>query len=123
MLIRDRVMGDPETGMALQLATSYLPADLARSTRLGDADTGPGGIYARLEEMGHAPLHWHEAITARMPDPSEANLLDLAPGIPVLRILRMTSSDTGQPLEVNDTRLDAERFEIGYPITRDPSAQ
>jgi GntR family transcriptional regulator len=58
-----------------------------------------------------------------MPDPSEANLLDLAPGIPVLRILRMTSSDTGQPLEVNDTRLDAERFEIGYPITRDPSAQ
>ncbi len=123
VMIRDRVMGDPDTGMATQLTTSYLPADLARGTRLADADTGPGGIYARMEDMGHAPLRWHEAITARMPTPAETDLLDLAPGIPVLRILRTTTSSTGQPLEVNDTRLDAERFEVGYPITRDPSAQ
>jgi DNA-binding GntR family transcriptional regulator len=57
-----------------------------------------------------------------MPTPSEADILDLAAGVPLLRILRTTTSTTGQPLEINDTRLDAEHFEIGYPITRDPSA-
>jgi GntR family transcriptional regulator len=96
VLIRDRVMGDPETGLVLQLATSYLPADLARGTRLAERDTGPGGIYDRLEEMGHAPLTWTEAITARMPTPAETDALDLAPGVPLLRILRTTTGATGR---------------------------
>lgn len=122
VLIRDRVMGDPDTGLALQLATSYIPGDLARGTQLAERDTGPGGIYDRMEEMGHAPLNWHEAITSRMPTPSEADALNLAAGVPLLRILRTTMSVTGQPLEINDTRLDADRFEIGYAITRDTSA-
>jgi DNA-binding GntR family transcriptional regulator len=122
ILIRDRVMGDPATGLAIQLATSYLPADLARGTILADIDTGPGGIYDRLEEMGYGPLTWHEAVSARMPTPDEADLRDLRPGIPVLRIVRTTQSPLGLVLEINDTRLNAEHYEIGYPITRDPSA-
>ncbi len=74
--------------------------------------------------MGHAPLSWTETFTARMPTPTEAHHLDLPPGVPLLRILRTTTSGTtGNPLEVNDTRLDAERFEIGYQLTRDPTAQ
>lgn len=119
VLIRARVMGEPDTGVIRQLATSYLPADLARGTVLAEADTGHGGIYDRLEEMGHSPLHWSEAITARMPTPEEAELLDLPPGVPVLRIVRLATSPEGQPLEVNDTRLDADRFEIGYSLTRE----
>lgn len=122
ILIRDRVMGDPQAGQPVQLATSYLPAALARGTVLAEADTGPGGIYDRLEEMGHGPLTWHEAVSARMPTPTEADLLDLPPGIPVLRIIRTTENPDGQVLEINDTRLNAEHFEIGYPITRDPGA-
>lgn len=119
VLIRDRVMGDPDTGVVRQLATSYLPAGLARGTVLAERDTGPGGIYDRLEEMGYGPLQWSEAITARMPTPAEAELLDLPPGVPVLRIVRQTVSAKGEPLEVNDTRLDADRFEVGYPLVRD----
>jgi GntR family transcriptional regulator len=115
-------MGDPQAGQPVQLATSYLPAALARGTVLAEADTGPGGIYDRLEEMGHGPLTWHEAVSARMPTPTEADLLDLPPGIPVLRIIRTTENPDGQVLEINDTRLNAEHFEIGYPITRDPGA-
>jgi DNA-binding GntR family transcriptional regulator len=123
VLIRDRVMGDPETEIAYQLATSYIPADLAGGAPIAEQDTGPGGIYDRLEEIGHAPLNWNEAISARMPTPAEADLLDLAPGVPLLRIIRNTTSASGRPLEVNDTRLDSERFEVGYPISRDDSAQ
>lgn len=122
VLMRDRVMGEPETGTAFQLATSYIPASIARGTQITEADTGPGGIYARFEEMGHH-LHWYEAISARMPTPAETELLKLAPGVPLLCIIRTTSSSTGTALEVNDTRMDAERFEVGSRIARDRSAR
>ncbi|MFE0776913.1 GntR family transcriptional regulator [Streptomyces sp. NPDC058861] len=125
VLIRDRVMGDPETREPKQLATSYLPAEVARGTRLAEADTGPGGIYDRLEEMGHRPLRWSEGVSARMPSPEEAEALSLPAdvGVPLLRVVRVTASPTGQIVEVNDTRMSAEQFEIGYSIRRHASAR
>ncbi|MFD5898615.1 GntR family transcriptional regulator [Streptomyces sp. NPDC060366] len=125
VLIRDRVMGDPETRKPKQLATSYLPADVARGTRLAEADTGPGGIYDRLEEMGHRPLHWREGVSARMPSPEEAQALNLPAdvGVPLLRVVRVAASPSGEVLELNDTRMSAEEFEIGYSIRRHSSAR
>ncbi|MGW3563548.1 GntR family transcriptional regulator [Streptomyces sp. NPDC000941] len=125
VLIRDRVMGEQETRQAMQLATSYLPADIARGTPLEERDTGPGGIYDRLEEMGHRPLAWAESVTARMPSPEEAEALGLPSdvGVPLLRVVRITTSPSGRVVEVNDTRMSAERFEIGYSISRSPSAR
>jgi DNA-binding GntR family transcriptional regulator len=123
-VIRDRLMGDPVTGEPAQLATSYIPAALATEMPvLAEADTGPGGIYERLEDAGHGPIRWGEAITARMPGPDEFRLLRLPPGVPLLRIVRLAVSSVGRPLEVNDTRLDAERWEVGYPIARHASAR
>jgi GntR family transcriptional regulator len=124
VIIRDRLMGDPATREPTQLATTYIPAALATELPvLAAADTGPGGIYDRLEEAGHGPIRWAEAITARMPDPTEAAELRLPPGVPVLRIVRLATSPAGRQLEVNDTRLDAERYEIGYTITRHLTAR
>lgn len=124
VIIRDRVMGDPTTGHITQLTTSYIPAALATELPvLAEADTGHGGIYDRMEEAGHGPIQWREAISARTPTPTEAELLSLPAGVPVLRIVRTATNPTGRPLEVNDTRLNAETWETGYPITRDPSAQ
>ncbi|MEZ0089984.1 GntR family transcriptional regulator [Streptacidiphilus sp. EB129] len=123
VLWRDRVMGDPDTGTAMQLATSFLPAAVARSTVLEEADTGPGGIYDRLEEMGHGPLEWSETITARMPTPGEAEVLGVPRGIPLLRVLRTAVSPAGLVVEINDTRMSAARFAIGYPLTRHESAR
>jgi GntR family transcriptional regulator len=116
-------MGRPDTRQATQLATSYLPAGLARGTRLAEADTGPGGIYDLLEQMGHGPLQWSESISAAMPTPREAAHLALPRGVPLLRITRTTTSPAGTVLEVNDTRMSAEAFEIGYTVTRHPSAE
>ncbi|MBB4920981.1 GntR family transcriptional regulator [Streptosporangium saharense] len=123
VLVRDRVIGPPGSSHGQQLATSYLPAWLARGTVLAEQQTGPGGIYDRLEEMRHGPLRWAEALSARMPSPDEAKSLDLPPGVPLLRIVRTTTSASGQVLEVNDTRMSAELFEIGYPIRRSPGAR
>jgi GntR family transcriptional regulator len=121
VLIRDRVMGDPDTFTPMQLATSYLPAAVARGTRLAERDTGPGGIYDRLEEAGEE-LVWEEAVSARMPTPEEVLRLRLSKGIPLLRIVR-TATRAGMVVEVNDTRMSAEAFEIGYAITRHASAR
>ncbi|WP_331720685.1 GntR family transcriptional regulator (plasmid) [Streptomyces sp. NBC_01178] len=125
VLVRDRVMGDPETRKPKQLATSYLPADLARGTQLAEGDTGPGGIYDRLEEMGHRPLRWSEGVSARMPSPEEAEALSLPAdvGVPLLRVVRLTMAPGGEVLELNDTRMSAEEFEIGYSIRRHSSAR
>ncbi|MFD8263696.1 GntR family transcriptional regulator [Streptomyces griseoluteus] len=125
VLIRDRVMGVAGTRKPKQIATSYLPASIARGTRLAEADTGPGGIYDRLEEMGHRPLRWSEGVSARMPSPEEAEALGLLAdvGVPLLRVVRVTTSSTGEVVELNDTRMSAEEFEIGYSIRRHASAR
>ncbi|MEV4180165.1 GntR family transcriptional regulator [Streptosporangium canum] len=122
-VIRDRVMGDPATGQVMQLATSYLPADLAAGTILAEADTGPGGIYDRMEhDLGWGALEWAGAISARAATPEETRLLGLAPGVPVLCVTRTTTATegpaAGRVVEVNVTRRDASRFEVGYPIER-----
>ena len=40
-------------GHPVETAVSYIPADIARGSRITQVDSGPGGIYARLEEMGY----------------------------------------------------------------------
>jgi GntR family transcriptional regulator len=122
-VIRDRIMGNPETGQPVQLATSYIPAALAAELPvLAARDTGRGGIYDRMEEAGLGPIRWTEAITTRPPSPAEAASLALAPGASLLRIVRLASSLAGRPLEVNDTRMSGDEFEITYPLSRDASA-
>ncbi|MFI6921880.1 GntR family transcriptional regulator [Nonomuraea spiralis] len=123
VIIRDRVMGNSETGRVEQLATSYLPADLAAGTVLAQADTGPGGIYDRMEnELGWGLLEWEGIITARPATAEEGDLLSLAPGVPVLCVTRSTIATAGaaegRVVEVNVTRRDASRFEVRYPISR-----
>ncbi|MFD7642075.1 GntR family transcriptional regulator [Kitasatospora sp. NPDC059795] len=123
VLIRDRLMGHPGTLAPQQAATSYLPEAIARGTRLAEGDTGPGGIYDRLErDLGHGPLTWHETIGARMPTPTETADLQLPRGTPVLRVLRTATAPDGTVVEVNDTRMSASAYEIGYPLTRDATA-
>lgn len=122
-VIRDRIMGDLLTGRPTQLATSYIPAALAaRLPVLAARDTGHGGIYDRMEEAGLGPIRWTEAITTRPPTPAEADRLRLATGVSLLRIVRLASSPADRPLEVNDTRMSGDEFEITYPLSRHASA-
>ncbi|MFG3439949.1 GntR family transcriptional regulator [Nonomuraea sp. NPDC047897] len=123
VVIRDRIMGDPQTGRVLQLATSYLPADLAAGTVLAQAETGPGGIYDRMEhDLGWGPLEWEGVITARAATADEAHLLNMPPGVPVLCVSRSAIATAGtadgRVVELNVTRRDASRVEVRYPVTR-----
>lgn len=81
-------------GKPVEFAVSYLPLDLARNTPIAEPNPGPGGIYARLEELGHRLDHFDEEVRARMPAPDEVKKLRLASGVPVIHLVR-TAYDRG----------------------------
>jgi GntR family transcriptional regulator len=95
-------------------AVSHLPAELAAGTAITKADTGPGGIYARLAEIGHAPARFREDVRARMATADEAASLNLDAGIPILHIIRTAATETGRPVEVNHMTLDASSYVLRY---------
>ncbi|HZV50553.1 MAG TPA: GntR family transcriptional regulator [Candidatus Dormibacteraeota bacterium] len=102
-------------GVPLQVATSWVPWELAEGTRLADSDCEPEGSYPHLEAAGHLIYTLEEEITARMPTPEERRLLQLPPGTPVLRMVRTARDADGRPLEVADTVNAADRYVWLYP--------
>lgn len=102
----------------VMLATSYLPAELVAGTRVIQPDPGPGGIYARLDDLGLKPMNFEEQVRARMPSAEEARRLSLSnTGVPVLWIVRVAYAASGQPVEVNEMILDATVYVLQYDFT------
>lgn len=103
-------------GRPVEMAISYIPADLARGTPISDPNLGPGGIYARLEEQGHTLERFTEDVTARMPTPQEARLLNLSPGVPVFRLVRTAYDMDNRSVEVCDTVMAADAYQLSYEL-------
>ncbi|GAA1096113.1 UTRA domain-containing protein [Nocardiopsis metallicus] len=55
--------------------------------------------------------------------PAEREALPVRGGVPILRFVRTTRSAHGPIVEVNDTRMSAERFGGGNPLRRHGSAR
>jgi GntR family transcriptional regulator len=122
---RSRVLGELEPEpRGLQWAVSYLPEWLLTELPVvGLPDTGLGGIYDRIEERYGEPLMWEEAQGAVAATAEEAALLHgVVHGGPLVRVLRTASLPDGRAVEVNDTRMDAARFEVVAVLERDVSA-
>ena len=81
-----------------------------------EAKTGPGGVYARLEERGHRLGRFTEEIRSRSPSPEERRQLRLADGVPVIDVRRVAYDTTGQPVELCDAVLAADRFVLSYEL-------
>ncbi|MCT2589487.1 GntR family transcriptional regulator [Streptomyces sp. N2-109] len=114
VIVRSRrfvVEGEP-----VQMATSYLPAELVRESAIAQPDTGPGGTYARLADLGLAPVRFTEELRARMPSPAESDLLALSEGTPVVEICRTAFTKEGRPIEVNQMLLDAGVYVLEYHL-------
>lgn len=103
-------------GIPVETATSYIPADIGRGTPIADPNPGPGGIYARLEELGHTLERFTEEVTARMPTEAEARLLAMAPGVPVFRLVRAAFDMEGRAVEVCDTIMSADAYVLNYEL-------
>jgi GntR family transcriptional regulator len=103
-------------GQPVELATSYIPATLARGTAIAEPDSGPGGIYARLEEEGHRLDRFAEEVRARMPQPEEAHALRLPSGVPVFQLVRTAYDTDGQAVEVCDTVMSSDVYQLDYEL-------
>ncbi|WP_433247342.1 GntR family transcriptional regulator [Streptosporangium sp. CA-135522] len=101
-------------GRPVQLSVSHFPAALVEDTAITRHDTGPGGVYARLGDLGHTPVHFSEEVRARMPHPHETVQLDLPAGTPVIAIGRIAYTASGVPVEVNEMVLDAASYVLQY---------
>ncbi|WP_329131600.1 GntR family transcriptional regulator [Streptomyces sp. NBC_01476] len=127
VIIRDRAMGPTDTNKPLQMSTSYIPVPLASDIPpLGEANSGPGGIYDRIEEHFRSPLQWRETISSRLPNADEQRRLGVHSSAPLLVVTRESRvrSGAGEVIaEVNETRMAAERFAVSYTVERDESAR
>ncbi|MFJ8191131.1 GntR family transcriptional regulator [Streptomyces sp. NPDC096094] len=101
-------------GKPVLLATSYLPASLVAGSAITQEDTGQGGTYARLAELGYEPVHFREEVRSRMPSKDEAAQLSMSAGTPVMLICRTAFTDGGRPVEINEMTLDAASYILEY---------
>jgi GntR family transcriptional regulator len=98
----------------VQLATSYIPFDIAAGTAIADTDPGPGGTYSRLAELGHVPVTFAETVQVRRPADAEARFLDLDLDQRVIAIRRTARTAAGRVIEVNEITVAAHQWELIY---------
>ncbi|MCW7941648.1 GntR family transcriptional regulator [Streptomyces hygroscopicus] len=104
-------------GRVVQQSTSYLPSDIVAGSPITQPNTGPGGTYARLDELGHGPERFREEVRVRMPLPEEVAALGIASGTPVMLIARTAFDQNGRPVEVNEMLLDGSNYVLEYDFT------
>lgn len=110
---RRRYLAD---GQPMEIATSYVPWQLAAGTPMTRQNPGPGGIYARIEEAGHTLARFTEEVRSRMPTPEETRRLRLSAGVPVFALVRTAYDLDGQAVEVCDTVMAADRYVLAYEL-------
>lgn len=103
-------------GQPVEMAVSYLPVSIARGTKIAEMDTGPGGIYARLEELGYTLAEFVEEVSVRMPTPEERKRLQLGSGVPVMIVVRTAYDVEGLPVEVCDTVKAGPSYVLEYRV-------
>lgn len=129
LTVRKRIIGDPDRDDHRQLADSWIAPWILEEVPALSGDTGPGGMYDRVEEWANRPLAWREEVSTRIPSPAEAEALKLPQaGVPLLRVVRVTTlpdpgEESGGPaIEVQDIRMSGALFAVGYPVPRSPDA-
>lgn len=114
-LIRDRrytVDGQP-----VQLSRSYFDYEVARGTRIEKRDSGPGGVYNRLLELGYEVKDPDEFLRARNPTDDEAKRLRITADRPVVEIVRFAATTEGKLVEVNVMVLVGDAYVLQYKAT------
>lgn len=113
---RRRYLSD---GQPIESATSYLPWQVVKGSPIVEEDPGPGGIYARLEDLGHRLKYFTEEVAARMALADEVRQLQLRPGVPVIHLVRTAFDTDDRPVEVCDTLMAADSYILSYRLPAD----
>jgi GntR family transcriptional regulator len=81
---------------------------------LEQEDSGPGGGFARIDEVGEPLAEISEAWQARMPLSPESGLLGLPPGTPVLDLTRLVYDRVGRVVEMMLAVIAADTMTMHY---------
>ncbi len=116
--LRQRLL--TEDGEPVELASAWLPLDIAAGTDLASADLLNESIRHHLQTRKKIRLdHAVERITARHPSGEEAELLRVSADAPVLSVIVTAYDAASNPVQVSDLVLPGQRHELrdAYPFT------
>ena len=107
-----RIDGEP-----LALLTAWLPPRYARG--VSDRDLGAGSLYQALRQVHRVEMtaadNFVEVDRAGL---EQAEMLGLAPGSPVLRVIGITRNQQDRPVEYSDVVYRPERFRFAIESRR-----
>lgn len=115
--LRQRLLS--HDGEAIELASAWLPLDLAAGTDLTSAELLNESLRHHLRTRKKIRFdHAVERITARHPSAEESSLLSMSADSPVLGVLVTVYDATREPILVADLVLPGERHELhdAYPF-------
>lgn len=102
------------------LCDSYYPRRIAHGTALAEAGNIEGGAYGLIEDpagpIGRRLERSVDDLECRMPTHREADALRLAPGVPVVRVLRTVFDAAGEAIEVQDTIAASDKHQFRYEV-------
>jgi|ERR1035437_3490136 GntR family transcriptional regulator len=103
----------------VQLAPSYIPADIAEGTALAEVDSGPGGIISRFADLGQAQVRITETVRVRRATEDEQSFLQLDGEQPVIEIWHTGWTAEDRPVEVAVHTVPAYLWALdyGWPIS------
>ncbi|KND39791.1 UTRA domain-containing protein [Streptomyces stelliscabiei] len=99
VVVRARQMFDGDR--VIQIATTYIPVDIAEAAGIEQVDTGVGGIISRMKEAGYDQGDTAvEDIELRTATSEESAILGLSNGAEVVTINHIGATADGRVVEV-----------------------
>lgn len=106
-------------GEGLDVVREWVPAALAGPISR-DAATAPG-VWETLSRHGHRIVTVRQTVTAGLASESDAHLLGVSAGDPLLLVRRVAAGAHGIPLAVSDHRYLAQRFALEVEFHSGPT--
>jgi GntR family transcriptional regulator len=104
----------------LDLVHEWVPSRAAGHLSHDDAEGT--GIWASLQRHGHRIASVRQTITAAVTTDTDAGLLEVDAGTPLLLVRRIALEDDGAPLALSDHRYLAHRFSLEVEFRGRPTA-
>jgi GntR family transcriptional regulator len=100
-------------GEPLAIEHAVVPASALASPTVGPS------LYDALKVLGNMPVRALQRVQAGIATPSEATMLNLTPGSPVLRIERRSFLANGRPIEVTVSAYRGDRYDFIAELSLD----
>ena len=93
---------------------TYYPMDIAQGTAIMDPADVTQGTIALMRDLGYVQTRYRDDLETRMPDPDEADRLQIPPGVPVLVQYRTGYTEDGRPVKLTITTWPGDRTSLIY---------